>query len=115
MPLMSIRRALTLTSLVLSCIATASTTVRAAAPREPAPRVESSGPVRVARYSTPFAPSANAAARSADAARYYSATPTAYGCYGAYGCGYGYYCGWSCYGIGGWGCYSSVPTTGVAP
>src|SRR5947207_14151292 len=61
-----------------------------APPREPAPTIEPTGPVRVARYVKPFAQPQPDRANRDFAARYTYGTPFYWGCCGSYGYG-GYF------------------------
>src|SRR5438876_9417114 len=64
--------------LLLGAIGAAPATQRS---REPAPVLQSSGPLRVAHYTKPFAPVAASASLSYHYDRYCYSTPD-YGCYG---------------------------------
>jgi hypothetical protein len=80
----------------------------------PAPVIESTGPLHIARYAKPFAAPLVVSSASYYDDRHYFATPTygyscyGYDCYGYGWCGFfGYgYCGWSTTGLAASGAYS---------
>jgi hypothetical protein len=99
------------TSIVMVAASLGAAPNNAAPAREPAPMIPNTGRLRVAHYTQPFAPSTSSGSSTYYENRYVYGTP-GYGCYGYYG--YFGYCGWRYCGYG-FGCYSSNPTTGVAP
>ena len=80
-------------TLLLLAISTAA----AAPPKEPAPAIEPTGPLRLARYTKPFAQAQPSGASRDFAARYTYGTPSyfyyGYPCGGYYGYGSYYGCG----------------------
>ena len=76
-------------------------TASAAPPKEPAPTIEPTGPLRLARYTKPFAQAQPGSASRDFAARYTYGTPfyfyCGYPCGGYYGYGYGGYYGCGSY------------------
>ena len=93
-------RIVLLAMMMLMCAGAGPTTRPA---RGPAPVVESSGPLRLARYTKPFLPPAPSQESDYTANRYYYASPSL----GGYP-----YIGWPYFYSGG---YCGWPTTGVAP